>query len=106
MRAKLDAHQVSEHLRKLPHWRKAPDRDAIVREFIFSDFGQAFAFMTQVALQAERHDHHPEWANVYNRVNMTWSTHDAGGLTPLDFTLAAAADDAFERFALVPNAGR
>lgn len=106
MRKKLDAHQVAEHLRKLPHWRQAGERPAIVREFLFADFRQAFSFMTQVALEAERHDHHPEWANVYNRVNITWSTHDAGGLTALDFQLAARADEAYDRFALVPNTQR
>jgi 4a-hydroxytetrahydrobiopterin dehydratase len=104
MRKKLDPHHVTEHLQSLPHWRRLPDRDAIVREFNFADFRQAFSFMTQVALQAERHDHHPEWANVYNRVNIVWTTHDAGGLTEDDFRLAACADEAFERFALVPQA--
>lgn len=103
MRKKLDAHAVAEHLRKLPHWRQATERNAIVREFVFADFAQAFSFMTQVALQAQKHDHHPEWANVYNRVNITWTTHDAGGLTEDDFRLAKCADEAFERFALVPN---
>jgi 4a-hydroxytetrahydrobiopterin dehydratase len=106
VRKKLDAHQVTEHLRKLSHWRRASERDAIVREFVFADFPQAFAFMTQVALHAQQHDHHPEWANVYNRVNITWTTHDAGGLTEADFRMAACADEAFERFALVPNAKR
>lgn len=103
MAKKLDSHQVSEQLRRLPHWRRLPDREAIGREFNFADFRQAFSFMTQVALQAERHDHHPEWANVYNRVNVIWSTHDAGGLTENDFRLAAATDEAYERFALVPQ---
>jgi 4a-hydroxytetrahydrobiopterin dehydratase len=104
VRKKLDAHQVTEHLRKLPHWRHATERSAIVREFVFADFRQAFSFMTQVALQAERHDHHPEWANVYNRVNITWATHEAGGVTEDDFRLATCCDEAYERFALVPNA--
>jgi 4a-hydroxytetrahydrobiopterin dehydratase len=106
VRKKLDAQQVEEQLRKHPHWRRAAEREAIVREFVFADFAQAFSFMTQVALQAEKLDHHPEWANVYNRVNVVLSTHDAGGLTDLDFRLAARADEAFERYALVPSAKR
>jgi len=74
-----------------------------VREFVFADFAEAFAFMTQVALAAEKRNHHPEWANVYNRVNVVLCTHDAGGLTALDFELARCADEAFQRFALVPG---
>jgi 4a-hydroxytetrahydrobiopterin dehydratase len=106
MRKKLDSHQVAEQLRQRSHWRRAAEREAIVREFVFADFRQAFSFMTQVALQAEKHDHHPEWANVYNRVNITWTTHDAGGLTESDFLLAGCADEAYERFALVLDAKR
>lgn len=104
MRTKLNAHEVKKLLEGLPHWRHDNERDAIVREFIFADFGQAFSFMTQVALAAERHNHHPEWANVYNRVNILLTTHDAGGLTRHDFDLARSADEAFNRFALVPSA--
>lgn len=102
-RKKLEPRQITAALGKLPHWRHDAQRGVITREFVFADFRQAFAFMTQVALAAERHDHHPEWANVYNRVNIAWTTHDAGGLTELDVKLAASADEAFERFALVPN---
>lgn len=104
MRKKLSPHQVTEALRRLPHWRHEAQREAIVREFVFADFGQAFSFMTQVALAAEKRDHHPEWVNVYNRVNIVLTTHDAGGLTERDFELAAYADAAFDRFALVPGA--
>jgi 4a-hydroxytetrahydrobiopterin dehydratase len=103
VRKKLTPHQISAALARVPHWRQETQRDAIVREFMFADFNQAFAFMTQVALAASRLDHHPEWANVYNRVNVVLSTHDAGGLTERDFELAACADEAFERFALVPS---
>lgn len=67
------------------------------REFRFSGFGQAFAFMTEVALRAEKLDHHPDWSNVYNRVGIRLSTHDAGGVTDYDFALAAAADVAASR---------
>jgi 4a-hydroxytetrahydrobiopterin dehydratase len=80
----------------LPAWSFAqqPDgsRDAIERKFIFKDFSEAFAFMTRVALLAEAHDHHPSWSNVYNRVSITLSTHDAGGLSERDIKLAEAID--------------
>ncbi|HYD55310.1 MAG TPA: 4a-hydroxytetrahydrobiopterin dehydratase [Burkholderiales bacterium] len=79
-------------------WKKEDDRDAITREFAFKDFNRAFAFMTQVALHAEKHDHHPEWFNVYNKVRITLSTHDAGGVTEKDLKLAAFIDACFARF--------
>jgi 4a-hydroxytetrahydrobiopterin dehydratase len=78
-------------------WKKEDDRDAITREFAFKDFNRAFAFMTQVALHAEKHDHHPEWFNVYNKVRITLSTHDAGGVTEKDLKLAAFIDACFAR---------
>jgi 4a-hydroxytetrahydrobiopterin dehydratase len=79
---------------QLEGWAPAPDRDAIVKSFRFKDFGQAFGFMTQVALAAERMDHHPEWSNVYNRVDILLSTHVAGGVTERDVALALAIDAA------------
>ena len=80
-------------LEKLPLWGALPgDRDAISRTFVFADFNAAFAFMTRVALKAEQMDHHPEWANVWNRVEVTLTTHDAGGVTSLDVELAAFMD--------------
>ena len=82
----------TEGLAALPGWTLVPGRDAIHRELAFRDFNQAFAFMTQVALLAEKLDHHPEWRNVWNKVDITWSTHDAGGLTELDLRLARAVD--------------
>lgn len=103
MRKKLQPEQCKESLARLAHWRHDAARGAIAREFVFADFAQAFSFMTQVALAAEKLDHHPEWANVYNRVNIVLTTHDAGGLTERDFALARSADEAFERFALVPR---
>ena len=81
-----------------PGWKKEADRDAITREFAFKDFNRAFAFMTQVALHAEKHDHHPEWFNVYNKVRITLSTHDAGGVTQKDLDLAAFIDEAAAKF--------
>lgn len=76
----------------LPGWRLLPDRDAIARDFKFRDFSAAWGFMARVALLAERHDHHPEWSNVYNRVSITLTTHDAGGLSERDVALAQAID--------------
>jgi 4a-hydroxytetrahydrobiopterin dehydratase len=91
---RLDTEQVRVRLAALPGWRLSDDGLAITRQFRFADFQQAFAFMTHVALAAERADHHPEWSNVYNRVDMRLTTHDAGGLTERDFALAAVADKA------------
>lgn len=91
---KLDQDQLRERLAGRPGWKLSDDGLAITRQFKFADFRQAFAFMTQVALAAERADHHPEWSNVYNRVEMRLTTHDAGGLTERDFALAAVADAA------------
>ncbi len=96
---KLDPEIAKERVAELPHWRYDERKGAITRKFVFADFPQAFAFMAQVALAAERHDHHPEWSNVYNRVEITWTTHDAGGLTDRDVALARICDAAFERFA-------
>jgi 4a-hydroxytetrahydrobiopterin dehydratase len=82
-------------LKTLPGWTAAPDaRDAIQRTYRFADFNTAFAFMTRVALKAETLDHHPEWLNVYNRVEVTLATHDADGVTELDVTLAKFMDEA------------
>ena len=76
----------------LPDWALRADKLAIVRRFRFADFAEAFAFMTRVALIAEKADHHPEWSNVYNRVEITLTTHDAGGLSRRDVVMAAAID--------------
>ena len=77
-------------LAKLPGWTEVKDRDAITRTFEFKDFNAAFGFMTRAALVAEKLDHHPEWFNVYRKVEVTLSTHDAGGLTERDVALAEA----------------
>lgn len=77
----------------VPEWAPVAGRDAIHKRFTFADFKQAFAFMTRVALKAEQMDHHPEWANVYNRVDVTLTTHDAGGVTALDVALAKYCDE-------------
>lgn len=76
----------------LPRWEMLEGRDTIRRAFVFADFSAAFAFMTRVALLAEKHDHHPEWSNVWNRVEITLTTHDAGGLSARDVALARAID--------------
>ena len=76
----------------LPHWRMAAGRDAIARDFVFADFSAAWGFMSRVALLAEKHDHHPEWSNVWNKVSIVLSTHDAGGLSARDVALASAID--------------
>ena len=76
----------------LPEWTLRDDKLAIVRRFKFADFSEAFAFMTRVALIAEKADHHPEWSNVYNRVEITLTTHDAGGLSRRDVAMAKAID--------------
>jgi 4a-hydroxytetrahydrobiopterin dehydratase len=86
---------AAQALMGLPHWSAAPGgRDAIQRSFRFTDFNAAFGFMSRVALMAERLDHHPEWFNVYNRVDVTLTTHDAGGVTELDVRLAGFMDEA------------
>jgi len=98
MQPRLSPDDARSQLAALPQWRHDEQRDAIAREFVFADFTQAFAFMTQLALVAERLGHHPEWSNVYNRVDIVLTTHDAGGLTPLDFEFARHADGAYRRF--------
>ena len=82
--------KIDTALRELPDWKGEETR--IVRQFVFKDFVEAFGFMSSVALLAERANHHPEWSNVYNRVSIELTTHDAGGLTERDFKLAAAID--------------
>jgi 4a-hydroxytetrahydrobiopterin dehydratase len=76
----------------LPGWRAAEGRDALTRTFRFKDFNAAFGFMTRVALLAEKLDHHPEWSNVYNRVEVLLATHDADGVTGLDVKMARFMD--------------
>jgi 4a-hydroxytetrahydrobiopterin dehydratase len=92
MPKKLDDADRSTRLAMLPRWHPVSGRDAIMRSFRFADFNAAFGFMTRAALIAERMNHHPEWFNVWSRVDVTLSTHDAGGLTALDLDLAAALD--------------
>ncbi len=91
-RGKLSPAVVDEALARLDGWKLAADRRSIDRTLEFHDFSEAFAFMTRVALAAEKMDHHPDWSNVYKTVHITLNTHDAGGLTALDFELAGRID--------------
>ncbi len=92
MIAKLDDAARKTLPETLPHWSMVAGRDAIRRVFRFADFSEAWAFMSRVALLAEKHDHHPEWSNVWNTVDVLLSTHDAGGLSERDVRLAKAID--------------
>ncbi|QMW22901.1 4a-hydroxytetrahydrobiopterin dehydratase [Sandaracinobacteroides saxicola] len=82
----------SAALQELPDWTYDKGRDAITRQFKFASFVAAFGFMSKVALLAEKADHHPEWSNVYNRVDVLLTTHDAGGLSERDVALAKEID--------------
>jgi len=90
MKSKLSGEARKAALARLDGWSEVKTRDAISKKFVFADFNQAFGFMTRAALLAEKLDHHPEWSNVYKTVEVTLSTHDAGGLTELDVKLAEA----------------
>jgi 4a-hydroxytetrahydrobiopterin dehydratase len=92
MAQKLDDAARKAMAARLPGWRLVDGRDAIAKTFKFADFSAAFGFMARAALAAERMNHHPEWFNVWNRVEVTLSTHDAGGLTERDVKLAEAMD--------------
>jgi len=92
MAQKLNGEARKSALTRLRGWSETTGRDAITKKFVFKDFNQAFGFMTRAALIAEKMDHHPEWFNVYKTVEVTLSTHDAGGLTDLDVKLAEAMD--------------
>ena len=90
--AKLTDAARTAALLSLPGWKAVAGRDAIAKSFAFRDFNQAFAFMTRAALLAEKMDHHPEWFNVYNKVDVTLATHDAGGVTQKDIDMARAME--------------
>jgi 4a-hydroxytetrahydrobiopterin dehydratase len=94
MRPVLSNDELSALSRNLPDWTLESDRKAISRTLKFADFKQAFAFMTRVAAEADRMDHHPEWSNVYNTVSIRLTTHDSGGLTGSDIRLAGLIDKA------------
>jgi 4a-hydroxytetrahydrobiopterin dehydratase len=92
MSEKLSGETRKAALGRLKGWSEAAGRDAISKKFVFADFNAAFGFMTRAALVAEKLDHHPEWFNVYKTVEVTLSTHDAGGVTARDIQLAEAMD--------------
>lgn len=92
MNSRLDQPQRDAALADLSGWHYLPERDAIAKSWRFRDFSEAFAFMTRVALLAEQRQHHPEWSNVYNRVDILLTTHDAGGLSANDIELAQAIE--------------
>ena len=89
---KLTGNARKTALARLASWSEVKDRDAISRTFTFRDFNEAFGFMTRAALVAEKLDHHPEWFNVFDKVEVTLATHDAGGVTERDIELATAMD--------------
>jgi 4a-hydroxytetrahydrobiopterin dehydratase len=93
MTSKLTGETRRLALKELRGWSEVDDRDAIRKTFHFADFNEAFAFMARVALQAEKLDHHPEWFNVYNRVEIVLTSHDVEGLSARDMTLARFIDE-------------
>ena len=98
MAEKLSDDARADALAGLEGWAEVEGRDTIQRSFKFKNFNQAFGFMARVALKAEKMDHHPEWFNVYNTVDVTLATHDAGGVTALDTELAAFMNKAAASF--------
>jgi 4a-hydroxytetrahydrobiopterin dehydratase len=90
--AKLTEAEITAALARLPGWARLDGRSAIAKKFEFADFNEAWGFMSRVALLAESQNHHPEWSNVWNRVEITLSTHDAGGLSARDVKLAEAIE--------------
>lgn len=88
----LDKAAINASLKTVPRWTLSPTAPSISRRLKFADFNAAFGFMTRIALAAEKADHHPEWSNVWNRVDITLTTHDAGGLSDRDVAMAKAID--------------
>ena len=88
MAKKLGNKERAKAIKTLKGWKKTRGRDAIEKNFVFKDFFSAFSWMSRISLIAEKMDHHPEWFNVYNKVQVTLTTHDAGGITQLDIDLA------------------
>lgn len=103
---KLDAAAIAAGLTSLPAWRLDVSGEALLRDFLFQDFAQAFAFMSELALYSERVQHHPEWRNVYNCLHIRLTTHDADGISERDFAWAAVADHAYARYRGSVEAGK
>jgi 4a-hydroxytetrahydrobiopterin dehydratase len=95
---RLSAQARKSAVEGLPGWSEVSGHEAIARTFVFKDFNEAFGFMSRVALVAEKHDHHPEWRNVYKTVEVVLSTHDAGGVTKRDLELATAMNAIAHQF--------
>jgi len=92
MVAKLSEEERAQFHKEAPGWKPVDGRDAVNKTFKFADFNEAWGFMSRIAIEADKSDHHPEWFNVYNRVEITLTTHDAGGLSARDVKLAAFID--------------
>jgi 4a-hydroxytetrahydrobiopterin dehydratase len=92
MKKSSKSQDIESFIKKNTGWKKVKGRSALQKSFSFKNFNKAFGFMTRVALMAEKMNHHPEWFNVYNKVDVVLSTHDAGGVTELDFKLAVFMD--------------
>jgi len=95
---KMSTLEIAQQLASLQLWHLDAKLGSITREFKLTDFVSAFEFMKQIAIEAESHNHHPEWRNVYNKVTITWTTHDVQGLSMNDFDLAHICDQTFARF--------
>ena len=95
---KMNAEDVIQSLSTLPRWSVDAKSSAITREYVLVDFFNAFEFMTQIAVAAEKHDHHPDWRNVYNKVTIIWTTHDVQGLSTKDVNLAQICDEIYAGF--------
>jgi 4a-hydroxytetrahydrobiopterin dehydratase len=93
---KMSAQEIAQQLPSLQLWHFDAKLGSITREFVLSDFLSAFEFMKQIAIEAENHNHHPEWRNVYNKVRITWTTHDVQGLSIKDIELAHLCDQLFK----------
>ena len=98
MAKKLGNKERAKAIKTLKGWKKTRGRDAIEKNFVFKDFISAFSWMSRISLIAEKMDHHPEWFNVYNKVNVTLYTHDAGGVTDLDIKLAKEMDKSARKY--------
>ncbi|MFV1852013.1 MAG: 4a-hydroxytetrahydrobiopterin dehydratase [Thalassospira sp.] len=95
--SKLEKSAIEAALKGLPNWELAEDGLSIGRVYMFGDFNSAFGFMTRIAMMAEKMDHHPEWFNVYNKVGVTLTTHDAGGVTQKDIDLASFCETVVDK---------
>ena len=95
----MECNDLIKKFEEIEGWEKVSDgRDAYTKLFKFSDFKQAFSFMTSIAMKAEQINHHPEWENVYNKVIITFTTHDVGGVSKLDYDMALFADKSYKNF--------